>query len=273
MAEIYALIDPITKHVKYIGKAKNSKNRYNQHMTRSRSKVDSKTYCYDWIRSLTVKNLQPELLVLDIVKESEWKFWEQHYISLYKSFGFKLTNLNNGGDDISKETIEKAKTTRKQNTNLGINKSLIGTNIQAINKLTGEVKEYVSINECSRDLNINSSRIREITLGNSGKSSYNGWTFKDLSISDKQVTYLIHGEDKIYVGICLKDKVESSIKALLIYSKGKNNKLWRWIKDNTYDYKILQEVDDSNKHSVQKELVETYIKIGYSSLHHRLNNN
>ncbi len=26
------------------------------------------------------------------VKYSEWEFWEQHYISLFKSFGFNLTN-------------------------------------------------------------------------------------------------------------------------------------------------------------------------------------
>ena len=28
---------------------------------------------------------------------NDWKFWEGHYISLFKSWGFKLGNKNNGG--------------------------------------------------------------------------------------------------------------------------------------------------------------------------------
>lgn len=35
---------------------------------------------------------------LEIIDEVEdWKFWEKHYISLYKSWGFELLNKNNGG--------------------------------------------------------------------------------------------------------------------------------------------------------------------------------
>ena len=34
---------------------------------------------------------------IDKVLTSEWKFWESWYISLFKSWGFKLDNKNNGG--------------------------------------------------------------------------------------------------------------------------------------------------------------------------------
>jgi hypothetical protein len=34
---------------------------------------------------------------IDLVPDTEWKFWEKHYISLFKSWGFKLENKNNGG--------------------------------------------------------------------------------------------------------------------------------------------------------------------------------
>ena len=37
------------------------------------------------------------LNIIDKVLNSEWKFWEIYYISLYKSWGFKLENKNNGG--------------------------------------------------------------------------------------------------------------------------------------------------------------------------------
>ena len=45
-----------------------------------------------------------------MVPEREWEFWEEHYIWLYRSYGFKLTNLTFGGDGMSnpsQETIEK----------------------------------------------------------------------------------------------------------------------------------------------------------------------
>jgi hypothetical protein len=42
------------------------------------------------------KNLQ--INVIDEIPSSEWKFWEKHYISLFKSWGFKLENKNIGGN-------------------------------------------------------------------------------------------------------------------------------------------------------------------------------
>jgi len=62
----------------YIGKTKNSPNlRLNDH------------------RYKKEKNLN--INVIDEVPTSDWKFWEKHYISLFKSWGFKLENKNNGG--------------------------------------------------------------------------------------------------------------------------------------------------------------------------------
>ncbi len=34
---------------------------------------------------------------IDIIPTKEWKFWEKHYISLFKTWGFILENKNNGG--------------------------------------------------------------------------------------------------------------------------------------------------------------------------------
>jgi hypothetical protein len=38
------------------------------------------------------------LEVIDKIPSNEWKFWEKHYISLFKSWGFNLMNKNNGGN-------------------------------------------------------------------------------------------------------------------------------------------------------------------------------
>ena len=43
---------------------------------------------------------------IDLVPNNEWKFWEKHYISLFKSWGFKLTNKNNGGGGATEYTKE-----------------------------------------------------------------------------------------------------------------------------------------------------------------------
>jgi len=62
----------------YIGKTQNSLNlRLNDH-----------TY---------KKEKGLKINIIDEVYTSEWQFWEKHYISLFKSWGFKLDNKNNGG--------------------------------------------------------------------------------------------------------------------------------------------------------------------------------
>jgi hypothetical protein len=37
--------------------------------------------------------------VIDCVPYHEWEFWEKHYISLYFSWGFNLSNISMGGID------------------------------------------------------------------------------------------------------------------------------------------------------------------------------
>lgn len=86
---IYALIDPRNQQIKYIGKANNPKLRFNGHL---RECLKTETLKNNWIKSLLNKGLKPIVEIIDEVLESEWQFWERHYISLYKSWGFKLKN-------------------------------------------------------------------------------------------------------------------------------------------------------------------------------------
>jgi hypothetical protein len=52
---------------------------------------------------------------LECVEENEWKFWEEWYIRLFKSWNFKLENKNNGGgglefhNDETKKRISEAR--------------------------------------------------------------------------------------------------------------------------------------------------------------------
>ena len=112
---IYELIDPLTNETRYIGKTTNVKNRFNLHL-----KDTSKTYKGNWIRSLLKQNLEPIINVIDEVSENEWSFWERWYISLYKGWGFRLTNGTNGGEGLfrpSEETIKKMSLAKLGNKN------------------------------------------------------------------------------------------------------------------------------------------------------------
>lgn len=107
VTNIYSLSDPLSKQVRYIGKADNVKKRLTVHLTDT-----DKNHRTNWIKSLKKVGLKPEVDIIDIVSYNEWQFWERHYISLYKSWGFKLVNGTEGGDGtvnrkFSQETIEK----------------------------------------------------------------------------------------------------------------------------------------------------------------------
>ena len=122
---IYALLDPQTGVVRYIGKTIRPKERLKQHIDRSK-KPRYKKEC--WIKSLINKGLYPEMIIIDECDFEDSSLIEEMYISLFKGWGFDLTNLQsksaNGvgrhsnytrykiskslkGKKQSKETIEK----------------------------------------------------------------------------------------------------------------------------------------------------------------------
>ena len=45
---------------------------------------------------------RPTIHLLDEVSSDGWEFWERFYISLFRSWGFNLTNSTPGGDGIPK---------------------------------------------------------------------------------------------------------------------------------------------------------------------------
>lgn len=94
LIKIYILVDPISNQVRYVGKTCQSlSKRLNGHFFKK-----SRTHTSSWIKSLKSKNKIPIIELLDEVPEPEWIFWEQHYISLFKSWGYNLTNHSIGGE-------------------------------------------------------------------------------------------------------------------------------------------------------------------------------
>ena len=143
---IYSLNDPETGQPRYIGKSNDPQYRLTYHIGRKEKKSKKES----WIHSLKSKGLKPILEIIDEVPDKDWKFWEIHYISLYRSWGFSLTNGTEGGDGVStgnipwnkgltgiysKETIEKIRKGSVGNTN---GKNRIGY------KHTEETKKKIS---------------------------------------------------------------------------------------------------------------------------------
>ena len=94
MVKIYALSDPITNDIRYIGKTiKTLDERLKNHL----NKIDN-THVRCWIKKLKKELLTPNILLIDEVPDNEWQFWEIFYISLFKTWEFKLTNHTKGGD-------------------------------------------------------------------------------------------------------------------------------------------------------------------------------
>jgi len=107
---IYALIHPITKEIKYIGKSDKPRARLAQHIIDSRQ-PGRKNKKEAWIKSLLNKELKPELIILEKVHKDEWKEKEREWIAKYKG---QLKNDTKGGDGVdghkhSPESLNKMK--------------------------------------------------------------------------------------------------------------------------------------------------------------------
>lgn len=93
---IYALIDPSTSNVRYIGKTVNLKRRYNRHI-RNAQDTTCKYHSANWIRSLLNNNLRPELIVIEETDLDNWIDREIYWIKYYRNI-YDLTNILDGGN-------------------------------------------------------------------------------------------------------------------------------------------------------------------------------
>lgn len=111
---IYAL-ESNDGDIRYIGKSNNPKRRLSTHIKESTK--HTLTHKQAWINSLIKLGELPKLSILDTVNYEEWELWERYYISLYKSWGFNLTNSTQGGDgkcSDNHEVVKKMTATLKE---------------------------------------------------------------------------------------------------------------------------------------------------------------
>lgn len=94
MADIYALRDPITKDIRYIGKANSASKRLASHIRDSSARD---TPVYRWIRKLAKQGLIPVIDVLEVAED--WIEAERRLIAVSRAQGCRLLNVAAGGDE------------------------------------------------------------------------------------------------------------------------------------------------------------------------------
>jgi predicted GIY-YIG superfamily endonuclease len=93
-------------NIRYIGKAKDLKKRLSKHV--QPCQLQGNSHKVNWLKLVIKNGHTPIIKCIDIVDESEWKFWEVYWIEQFKVWGFDLTNSTSGGDGgLSKEQVEK----------------------------------------------------------------------------------------------------------------------------------------------------------------------
>lgn len=126
---IYTLIDPNTNEIRYIGKSNTPRKRLYDHI--NECNTNKKSHKISWIKTLLDKGKRPTIEIIDEIYTTEWEFWEQYWISQFKTWGFNLTNITAGGAGCkykrtcdTKQKMRKAKLGRKQSITQRYNKSI-----------------------------------------------------------------------------------------------------------------------------------------------------
>jgi len=89
---IYALIDPRTDKIRYVGKSNNPQKRLCSHLSKTIDTPKGR-----WITELKELSLQPIMEILEEVAADDWSDKEKQWIRKLTTEGCNLTNRNPGG--------------------------------------------------------------------------------------------------------------------------------------------------------------------------------
>ena len=86
---IYALVDPLTDRIRYVGQTNDLERRYKEHCTI----LDFSPKC-KWVQALNANGLFPTMIILEVVdSESDVDFREAWWIGIGLQRGWELTNV------------------------------------------------------------------------------------------------------------------------------------------------------------------------------------
>lgn len=127
---IYALKEPDTGEIRYIGKANEPNKRFVFHIC---NREKEKCHRANWISFLMGQNKKPVLEILDEVPVEHWQQWEVAWIEFFRGQGCNLVNNTPGGEGLGSGELHpsfgrpapnKGKKTGKPAWNRGLSPSL-----------------------------------------------------------------------------------------------------------------------------------------------------
>jgi len=148
---IYALVDPRTNEIRYVGFAKNIESRYREHIRETKR---YSTHKVNWLKQLLRNGLEPIRVFLDEVPAEDWSLCESAWIVYGLEQGWPLTNMTLGGDGcLGRRHSEKTKL-RISLSNKG-RQSLEGTKNPFYGKRHNEVTKRRISNKLSGENGVN----------------------------------------------------------------------------------------------------------------------
>ena len=93
MKYIYALIDPRTRQIRYVGQSSDPERRYQQHINTVEDAPKGA-----WIQELRVMDQLPDFILIDECEDTEAFYLENWWILIGKRQGWPLTNGTNPGE-------------------------------------------------------------------------------------------------------------------------------------------------------------------------------
>lgn len=113
--------------IRYIGKTNGSlKKRLSGHITLAKINLEKKyghNYTSNWINKELSSGNYIIIEELDLIIQDNWEYLERYWISQFKSWGFKLTNLTDGGDGNKGQFFSKESNIARGNKLRGIPRS------------------------------------------------------------------------------------------------------------------------------------------------------
>lgn len=107
MIEIYALCDPESGEVRYVGKAQNAKERHKRHLNERHLGRPVN----NWVKSLLSNGKIPTFKILAYCPPEKWEQEERYWIAEYRKKG-NLLNLADGGAMPSQTKEQRKKAAR-----------------------------------------------------------------------------------------------------------------------------------------------------------------
>jgi len=147
---IYALADPKTSEVRYIGKTiRKPEFRLKIHIAAATN--GSNLYVHRWIRKI---NTSPQLIIIESTPENELDDAERHWIFIMKMIGYRLTNLTYGGEGgkLAEETRIKISTSNRGKKRSDESRARMSAGARTRKPMTKETRQKISTTQLGKTL-------------------------------------------------------------------------------------------------------------------------